>query len=557
MKAKYLRFLFLFQLGIVSVSFSQSVNFPLNHQLNELIEKDLNKLDQYSHTSFRPFIYQAVEANVKLDSIYGEFKRPENSWNLLGLTWWSKGLQWTERKIFSEDLFFLSNKEVKIHINPLFDLAYGTVVNDSITTYTNTRGFLIDGQIGNKFYFSSGFLESQGKFLPYVNDYITSSNGVIPGQGRSKPFKTDAYDYNRANALISYSPSKYFNFQFGHDKLFIGDGYRSLLLSDNAFNYPFFKITTKFWHIEYINLFTQFQQVGFAGQQDILLPKKYGNFHYLSWNVTKRWNVSVFEAIVSAASNNRMYEFQYLNPVIFLRPVEYANGSSDNVLMGATSKFKMNNNSYLYGQVMIDEFNFQLLKQAPGWWGNKFGFQLGMKAFDLFKIKGLNFQIEGNMVRPYTYSHYGDSTAAQYSSSTYTHYNQPLAHPLGANFMEGLAFLNYHHKRFFLESRISYAMYGSDTAGSNFGQNVNLSYNYNRAKISGENGDFGHEIGQGLKNTLLYTDIKMAYLVNPKTNLRIELGWMTRQQNNAIATNNISYVYFGLRSALHNYYYDF
>jgi hypothetical protein len=557
MKAKYIHLVFILFLSIVS-AYSQTVNFPLNHQLNELIEKDLNALNKNEHTSFRPFIYQVVQTNANVDSIYGQFKRSD-SVNLLGRTWWSKALITADRKLFDDNLISIGKKnDFIVNINPLFDFAYGSVTGSKTTTYTNTRGFLIEGQIGKNFYFSSSFLESQAKFLPYVNDFITANNGIVPGQGRAKLFKdTAGYDYNRANGLISYSPNKHFNFQVGHDKLFIGDGYRSLLLSDNSFNYPFIKITTKFWNIEYINLFTQFQQVGFGSQLDALLPKKYGNFHYLSWNVTKRWNVSFFESIISAASNNRMYEFQYLNPVIFLRPVEFANGSSDNVLMGATSKFKLNNKSYLYGQVMIDEFNFQMIKKAAGWWGNKFGLQLGMKAFDVFKIKNLNFQIEGNMVRPYTYSHYGDSATAQYSSSAYTHYNQALAHPLGANFIEGLAFLNYHHKRFFVESRISYAVYGTDTAGINYGQNVNLNYNYNRAQISGDNGDFGHEIGQGLRNTLLYTDIKMAYLVNPKTNLRIELGWMTRQHATSLAADNVSYLYFGLRSALYNYYYDF
>ncbi|MFM7023910.1 MAG: hypothetical protein ACKOXB_13145 [Flavobacteriales bacterium] len=553
----YIQLLLVLLLSVANNVFSQSVNFPLNHQWNRLIDKDLNKLNQDVHTSFKPLIYQVVEENADMDSLYQQFNK-ETTPNLLGKTWWSRTLLWGERKLNRENLIVIKEKDVKININPLLDLAYGNIYGTKNGTFTNTRGFLIDGQIGKKFFFSSSFLESQARFLPYINDYITEHNGVVPGQGRAKLFKdTVGYDFNRASGLISFSPNKHFNFQFGHDRLFIGDGYRSLLLSDNSFNYPFLKITTKFWHIEYINLFTQFQQVGFGGQQDALLPKKYGNFHYLSWNVTKRWNVSLFEAIISAASNNRMYEFQYLNPVIFLRPVEFANGSADNVLMGATSKFKLSNKSYVYGQVIIDEFNFQLLKKASGWWGNKFGFQLGVKAFDLFKIKNLNLQVEGNMVRPYTYSHYGDSATAQYSSSTYTHYNMPLAHPLGANFMEGLLFLNYHYKRIFLESRISYAVYGADTANTNYGQNVNYSYNYNRAKISGDNGDFGHTIGQGLRNTLMYADFKAAYLVNPTTNLRVETGVMIRQQSNEITNSNLTYVYVGLRSALYNYYYDF
>ena len=56
-------------------------------------------------------------------------------------------------------------------------------------------------------------------------------------------------------------------------------------------------------------------------------------------------------------------------------------------------------------------------------------YKLGGKYFDAFTVKNLDLQGEMNMVRPYTYTHY-DSTA------NYTHYNQPLAHPLGAGFAE-------------------------------------------------------------------------------------------------------------------------
>ena len=49
--------------------------------------------------------------------------------------------------------------------------------------------------------------------------------------------------------------------------------------------------------------------------------------------------------------------FFYLNPIIFLRPVEYSLNSSDNALMGLNWKFKSTNNSHIYGQFVIDEFS--------------------------------------------------------------------------------------------------------------------------------------------------------------------------------------------------------
>ena len=51
-------------------------------------------------------------------------------------------------------------------------------------------------------------------------------------------------------------------------------------------------------------------------------------------------------------------------------------------------------------------------------------------------IKRLDITAEYNMVRPYTYSH--DRAEEGIVISNYTHYNSPLAHPLGSNFREGL-----------------------------------------------------------------------------------------------------------------------
>jgi len=539
------KFLLLSALFISSIGLSQSVYYPLNHNYSNIIEKQLNTKSSNAHTGMRPFIYQDVDSTV-LDSSFAQFKRTKHLY-LLGNSWWSKAALWSERKLLDEDLINFQHEDFKVRISPLFDFAYGKDTVSQTTTYTNTRGILVEGQIGKKFFFNSSFLESQSTFAPYVNNMI-SSTLVIPGQGRYKPFKTNGYDYNRASALISYSPTKYFNFQFGQDKLFVGDGYRSLLLSDNTFNYPFLKVTTKFWKIQYTNIFTQFVSGISASDQNF--PKKYGSFHYLSYNATKWLNISLFEGIIWSGSNGRGFDFQYLNPVIFLRPVEYNNGSADNALIGATAKIKLTNKWHLYGQVMIDEFNLNKVKEAPGWWANKWGIQAGTKVYDLFTVKNLSAQIEFNAVRPYAYSH-NDSL------SNYGHFNQPLAHPLGANFIEGLGFVRYNYKRLFFEARVSYAEYGTDTANMNYGQNIFKSYNYGKPKISGTDGDFGHEIGQGKFTSVFYSDLKVALMVNPKTNMRIEAGWMRRAQETLTNSNNTQYFYIGFKTALFNYYTDY
>ena len=83
------------------------------------------------------------------------------------------------------------------------------------------------GDIGTKFSFESSFLENPATYVDYIDDYIISTNNlfsnptnypynVIPGQGRSKVFKKNGYDFGFASGYISYSPSKHFNLQLGH-----------------------------------------------------------------------------------------------------------------------------------------------------------------------------------------------------------------------------------------------------------------------------------------------------------------------------------------------------
>lgn len=202
------------------------------------------------------------------------------------------------------------------------------------------------------------------------------------------------------------------------------------------------------------------------------------------------------------------FDANYLNPVVFYRPVEYSLGSPDNALLGASFRLKLAKNIQLYSQVIIDEFYLKFLKERKGWWANKQGYQAGFKIFNLFTLKNLNLQGEANYVRPYTYSH-GNSI------QNYGHYNQPLAHPYGANFYEAIGMLNYQYKRFFVATKAIYAKVGLDSSGVNYGQNIYASYITRPS-------DFGNYVGQGLTTKLLFVEGKLSWLINPEYNFVIE-----------------------------------
>ena len=188
------------------------------------------------------------------------------------------------------------------------------------------------------------------------------------------------------------------------------------------------------------------------------------------------------------------------------------------------------------------------MKAGKGWWANKQAFQLGFKCFNLFTVKRLYVTGEFNYARPYTYQRRSTLT-------NYAHYNQPLAHPLGANFYEILGIADYSYARFSLMAKVIYAEVGydpRDSAGNyiNMGQHVALDY----LTHPNENGNW---VGQGIRTNQLFTEIQLAYLVNPAYNLRIEAGAISRQTSNFMGKNNTLLLYAGLRTTLSNRYFDF
>ena len=456
------------------------------------------------------------------------------------------------RKIKKESLLIVSDSAEKFHltIDPLMNFEYGKD-RDAIYHHSlgiNTRGFIIRGSIGSKFAFESSDYENQS-FLPKYLDTFARATQIIPGQGRWKPFKTYGFDYSMSSGYVSYTPDKHVNIQAGTGKHFIGDGYRSLLLSDNAFNYPYVRITTIFGRFQFTNLYASFMNLYYypshipAGTEH-LYQKKSASFQFLSINLHPRVQLGLFQALIcqGADSTNRQHlDAYYYNPVIGISAAHYGFNDPNHILMGSTLKIKVCSFFTLYGQYMLDGLADNLSSIY-----NRQGFQAGAKFFDLFKIKNLHAQAEYNQVRPYSYS---SSDPLQ----SYSHYNQPLADPLGANFRETVLILNYRMKDFFIELKYNHASVGADSAGNNFGQNMFTSDNALYANYKPD----GTQMLQGLKSTLNMVDAKIGYLINPAYNLNVVAGVTIREYSNVVSTSKTNYIYFGLRTSLANIYTDF
>lgn len=519
--------------------FSQQINYTLNRDYLWGIDNYYNSKDQNFQTFVKPYRYadinQIADSSATFPQLFAN-KKPQQPVKL--------------------------KKKFQIEVAPLLTAEGGYQATSPARMTNNLAiGGNVTCNVGEKFTINFKALGGKGIFDSSTDSVIKQTH-VVPGIGYAYKANTDSlhqmYAYSYFSGYLSYSPNKKFNIQVGQDKQFWGDGYRSLFLSDVAAPYPYLKITTNLWHLTYVNLYTAMKDVtnpsGF--KSDWL--NKYATFHYLGWNATKRINIGLFESIIwqgADSSRYRGYDVNYLNPVMFFRPTEYSLGSSDNSLIGLSFKIKAFKKQQFYGQVIIDEF---VLKEVvrdikhtyssdttkSGWWGNKQGVQLGFKSFDVFKIHNLHFQTEYNYVRPYTYSH---GSVQQ----NYGHMNQPLAHPLGANFWESATFLNYRINRFFIEAKCTYAVYGNDSAGTDFGKNIYISY------ASRTGGDYNHFTTEGFQTKLTTASLRVAYIIDPQMDLKIELGFADRIVQTNWATTNTPYIFIGIKTDLSNLYSDY
>ena len=190
--------------------------------------------------------------------------------------------------------FGIKKHDVAIEIDPILQL------NGGIDNVTKSKAFDLFGGVRaevrtKKIVFNVSAAKGFTKLSGYQNEY-TLEHEVIPGMGYARAYK-NGYFYNYLATNFWYKPSKYFYLQLGYDKNFIGDGYRSLLLSDNASNYPFLKLVTSVWKLKYVNIYAEFNDIRNANGNSALFQKKFGAFHYLDWEVNKRLTVGLFETI--------------------------------------------------------------------------------------------------------------------------------------------------------------------------------------------------------------------------------------------------------------------
>ncbi|TVZ56524.1 hypothetical protein OD91_1810 [Lutibacter sp. Hel_I_33_5] len=521
---------------------NSQLNIPFVHQKYVDYEFALHK-SSGTHTASKPYLYSEISKHFDIAAEKRQFLKPEMN------SWWGK-------KLWNEHLLQIKHQDYWFTIDALLDVQLGKDNSNVAYTFNNTRVFNANGGFGNNFSFSATIYESQGRFAEYVNNYIGNksglfkpafSEGLVPGRGKAKGFKADAFDYPVAEGYLSFTPTKYMNFQFGHGKNFIGDGYRSFLLSDVSAPSLYLKMKVDFWKFQYTNVWLWGRDVRAPAVINNEHARKYIAAHYLSINITDRLNIGLFETAISAGQNG--FDAGFLNPIIFYRAVEFNRGEdSGNAMVGLTTKYKLNDNISLYSQLVIDEFSVGNLGNLSDW-RNKFALQFGAKYFDAFGVENLFLQGEFNTARPYTFAHRSPVL-------NYAHYSQPLGHLWGSNFWEVIGIARYKKDRWSGFGKVILGKKGFDLDETvSYGGNIYQSYD-NRFS------DTNNSLAQGNTAIILHIDTQVNYLLNPANGLSLFSGLSYRKLTSDIALaritpgNNLWFT-VGLRAELFNWYFDF
>jgi hypothetical protein len=508
-----------------AAAFGQQGLLPLSRTVDAPFTALMHKSNVAAHSAIRPYFRSDAAALPGADSLWQPAWKP-----------------WMAR---------ITDPGKRLHGGPVLDALAGTSFGEKdLLKYRAGAGAWAEWNASKRWTLGAD-LEGWMETFPNYMDSTVLSSAVVPGEGWAQ-HTGDGYTHFDWNAYADYKAGDYFHFTLGKGRNFIGEGYRSLFLSDEAYSYPYFRITTTAWHIRYVNLFAWMDDIRGAGGDPTRFAKKFSSMHYLSWNISKRVNAGVFEAIMWQDNDPkypRGFDLSYINPVIFYRPVEFGLGSPDNALLGFALNVKAGKQTMLYTQVILDEFLLSHVRAGDGWYGNKQGVQAGAVAHDAFGRKGLMLRGELDYVRPFIYTHTD-------TRQNYAHYNQPLAHPYGSGFLELLAQGEWRQGRWVVGNVFSYAVMGRDTtAGTlgSFGNNIFLPESDRPTRANGQKRDFGYFIGEPQRSIVAQNEFRAGWLLQPRTGMMLELAWTFRSETaDAKLDQRTNYIRAGISTGLHD-----
>jgi hypothetical protein len=411
------------------------------------------------------------------------------------------------------------------------------------TSFTcNSRGLIFRGKLSENFYFMSAAVENQVYYPYYLQSYITEKR-VIPGLGRYKGFKETGTDYAFAFGQIYWTPLKYLTVEAGHGKQFIGEGYRSLILSDFSSFYPFLKFTASFGRFSIAHMYTAFQGVRREDSRLLVYQRSHGSFTSLAFHFSHKFKLSLTESVIWQTygdNYNNRFPAAFFIPVPLIKPMYYGLSNPNNIMLGLNASWRPTYSILLYGQYILDDFSQQHASDSMKIY-NRNGYQAGIRVIEPFKIKNLFLLGEFNKVRPYTYS-------SSITRQSFMGMNEPLAHPLGAGFREIVLSGYYRYKSIYVSATYSKAITTRDVTGTNFGTSISKS-------------DTTATPSSAITVEAIHLQItnfsaEAGYIINPRYNFTLSAGYRYRNYRD-YTDFNTDLIYIRLSTQLINHYNDF
>ncbi len=442
--------------------------------------------------------------------------------------------------LLKKHLFEIKGKNYALNISPIADAALGEDRNDKTETrlFQNTRGIYVEGDLTSKVSFSTSVFENQARFSSYESNFYKSvgefypnqsngtysqQNAVIPSMARTKPFKTDGFDYALATGNVCFRPLKSVILSAGNTSHFIGDGYRSLLLSDNSVPAPFFKGIFKFSEkLEFaylrMRLFNLVRRPLSSSVESYYETKAF-SVNYFTYKPTKQLSLSLFEGIIWSRGDSIVS--RRVHP-LFYSPfpgtaLAALSENEMNYLLGLNTSYIIKNKYRAYGQLAYANGKF-----------NKPAVQLGARLYGLLGQRDLMLQVEYNNI-PTGFYENGDARL------TYSHYNLPLATIRGSGFEEYVIRLNYEFKRFYVNERAVFYQLKNYTPG-------------NWLPVS--------PTETALSGNIRLNQLEFGYRLNRKMNLCLFGSWQVRM-GQSTKDQETSLLFIGFRTAIVNRYNDF
>lgn len=455
------------------------------------------------------------------------------------LTNWLFKKHWVEVKDQNGHLF----------ISPLVDITLGKEQIDTTRTtlFRNTRGVYAEGQLGKKLSFQFVFAENQARFRAYESQYIAergeirigangyyTENGTVPGAARTKPFKIGAYDYAYSMGSVNYQINPKMRVEIGNTPQFVGAGYRSLLLSDNALpamgvRYSW-KIGSRWeYHVVWKQHKNQYRKPVTQAVESAYENKLF-TASYLTFKPHASWSVSLFSGGNQLRADSLIQhplQAQMLVPIP-LASTDLIAGNQQiiNGIAGLNIDWA-GKRHHVYAQVAVDRYRETFF----------FAGQLGTYFLEVWNNPGLFAQLEFNLMPRYFY-------AAPNPKLAYSTNNLPSAHPKGNNFFEAFYRIQYEKKRWFIQSKsIVQATQAHLTLSPFESHSIFLPYD--------QTFYFGKTYSVHLQQ-----ELEVGYRFNRKYNGTISALFQYREHTGGGIAKSF-FLGIGLKSGLFNQYFDF